>query len=65
MASPLPDAAHLVAVRRLIVVVRVAIAQVHVPCIRGTVLRGRPKVVAWLTYTTDFNYIALHHWQAM
>ena len=38
-ASPLPDAANLVAIR-LIVVVRVAIIQIHVPSIRAIVLRS-------------------------
>ncbi|MDD5693249.1 MAG: hypothetical protein PHU86_02160 [Patescibacteria group bacterium] len=49
MGFPLPDAANIVAVSRLIVVVRVAIVQVHVPGIRATVLRGGPEVVARMT----------------
>lgn len=43
-ASPLTDATKLVGIR-LIVVVRVAIIQVHVPCIRAIVLRRRPEIV--------------------
>ena len=49
-ASPFPDTADIVAVRRLIVVVRVAIVQVHVPSIRTAVLRKRPKVIGRLNF---------------
>ncbi|MEI6054300.1 MAG: hypothetical protein WCQ49_02955 [Candidatus Saccharibacteria bacterium] len=45
--ASLPDTAHLVS-SNLGIVVRVAIAEVHVPRIRATVLRRRPKVVGRL-----------------
>ena len=65
-ASPLPDAANLVAIR-LIVVVRVAIVQVHVPGVSAIVLRRRPKVVGRLAKlsVTDLSHVTwLHPWRA-
>jgi len=44
--TSLPDATNIVGIRSLIVVVRVAIRQIHVPGIRSVVLRKRPKVVS-------------------
>ena len=45
----LPDASHIVAIR-LIIVVGVAVIQVHVVRVRAIVLRRGPVVVGWQDY---------------
>ena len=54
----LPDATHIVAIR-LGVVVRVAIIEVRVVGICGTVLRPRPEVVGRILFVTDFNKLGI------